>query len=228
MAGHSKFKNIQHRKSAQDKKRAKLFTRLIRDITTAAKSGTDPETNARLRNAISSAKAINVPKDRIERALSQKDDTSNYEEMRYEAFLDGAAFIIECHTDNKNRTVSLVKSTFSKYGGALTTNVTFMFDHCGIIQYPQDIASEEEITEIALELEANDIKILDEEFYIYTTVNEFNRVLEGLCEKLGPPSEACIGWCAIEAGQEVTEKIAKVIEILEDNEDVQRVYTNAS
>ena len=227
MAGHSKFKNIQHRKSAQDQKRAKLFTRLIRDITTAAKSGIDPETNPKLRNAISSAKAINVPKDRIDKALSQKEDTSNYEEMRYEAFLDGAAFIVECHTDNKNRTVSFVKSTFNKYGGTLATNVTFMFNHCGIIKYSKDTVSEENVVEVALELSVDDIKISDEEFHIYTSINEFNSILHSASLELGAPSEAHIGWVPIENGFEMTEKMMKVIEILEDNEDVQQVYTNA-
>lgn len=234
MAGHSKFKNIQHRKGAQDKKRAKIFTKLVRDIVAAAQNGTDPTSNARLRGAIIAAKAQNLPKERIEKALKTDDnDATNYVEMRYEGFAPGGiAIIVEASTDNKNRTASEVRFAFSKYGGNLgeTGSVNFMFDHVGMIHYPSSIASAEEIFEAAIEAGASDAQSDEEGHIIYTEVSGFSDVLEFMTNKYGPAEEAYIGWKpqnVIEVDdKERAEKLLKMIDALEDSDDVQNVFGN--
>ena len=156
MAGHSQFKNIMHRKGAQDKKRAKIFTRLIRELTVAAKAGADPDSNPRLRTAIAAARAANMPKDNIDRVLKKATgggEETNYEEIRYEGYgPGGVAIIVDALTDNRNRTASEVRAAFSKYGGNLgeTNSVGFMFDRIGLISYPKDLVSSEAAFELSL------------------------------------------------------------------------------
>ncbi|NRB11024.1 MAG: YebC/PmpR family DNA-binding transcriptional regulator [Rickettsiaceae bacterium] len=237
MAGHSKFKNIQHRKGAQDKKRAKIFTKLVSEIITAAKmGGVDPNNNPRLRTAITTAKGQNLPKERIDRALNQASDPtsgSDYTEIRYEGFLPGGiAIIVETLTDNKNRTVSYIRNIFGKYGGNLgeSGSVSFMFDKLGIINYPANIASNDEILESAIEAGADDAESDSEEHIIYTDVESFSEVLNYLTEKYQAPSESVIGWkpqnTIAVSDIEQAEKILKFIDALEDSDDVQEIYGN--
>lgn len=237
MAGHSKFKNIQHRKGAQDKKRAKVFTKLIREIVTAVKAGSaDPHNNPRLRSALTSARSQNLPKERIDKAINSAADSANaenYTEIRYEGFAPGGiAIIVEALTDNKNRTAAEVRSAFTKYGGNLgeTGSVSYLFNHLGVIQYPLNIASIEEILEIAIEAGANDVNS-DEEFHsIYTDIENFSHILEYLTNKYGVPEESYIGWMPLNTviidDTERAEKLLKLIEILEESDDVQRVFGN--
>jgi YebC/PmpR family DNA-binding regulatory protein len=196
VAGHSKFKNIQHRKGAQDKKRAKIFTKLVRDITSAAQYGTDSNANPRLRGAIIAARAQNLPRERIERALkSDANEANNFTEIRYEGFAPGGvAIIVEALTDNKNRTASEVRSAFSKYGGNLgeTGSVNFMFDHVGIIHYPVSIGSAEDVLEAAIEAGASDVDSDEDSHTIYTEVSSFSDVLEFMTNKYGASDESHI------------------------------------
>ena len=236
MAGHSKFKNIQHRKGAQDKKRAKIFTKLVREILTAASLGSpDPNSNARLRNAMVVARAQNLPKERIDRAISQAsgENNENYTEMRYEGYAPGGiAIIIEALTDNKNRTASDVRAAFTKFGGNLgeTGSVNFMFEHLGFIYYPTSIGSEDQILEQALEAGADDISSDTESHVIYTSIENFSSCLESLNNKYGPPEESYIGWKpqvqVTISEQEKAEKLLKLVDLLEENDDVQRVFGN--
>lgn len=237
MAGHSKFKNIQHRKGAQDKKRAKVFTKLVREIITAAKAaGADPAINPRLRNSISAARSLNLPKERIDRALAQATDPTsgdNYTEIRYEGFLPGGvAIIVETLTDNKNRTVSDVRSSFSKYGGNLgeTNSVSFMFDHLGKIEYALSVANADQMMEVAIESGAEDV-ISDEDGHeIYTTIESFSEVLEYLTNKFGTPLESGLEWkpqnTILIEDEEKAEKLFKLIDALEESDDVQKVFGN--
>ncbi len=237
MAGHSKFKNIQHRKGAQDKKRAKLFTRLVREILTAASNGQpDPNSNPRLRNAIITARAQNLPKERIERAINQASDPSlgdNYVDMRYEGFAPGGiAIIVEALTDNKNRTASDVRSAFTKYGGNLgeTGSVSFMFDHVGIVQYPATIGSNDDVLESAIEAGAMDVESDEESHTIYTDIDSFIECQEFLTTKYGASEDPHIGWkpqniITID-DKERAEKLLKLIDALEESDDVQRVFGN--
>lgn len=237
MAGHSKFKNIQHRKGAQDKKRAKVFTKLVREIITAAKiGGVDPHNNPRLRSGISAAKSQNLPKDRIEKALakaSDPSDTDNYTEIRYEGFLPGGiAIIVETLTDNKNRTVSDVRTAFSKHGGNLgeTGSVSFMFDRVGRIEYAHNVASDDEMMESAIESGANDVESSATEHFIYTDIESFSDCLEYLTKKYDMPTESEIEWkpqnSIMIEDEEKAEKILKLIDVLEESDDVQKVFGN--
>jgi YebC/PmpR family DNA-binding regulatory protein len=237
MAGHSKFKNIQHRKGAQDKKRAKIFTKLVKEIFTAAKiGGPDPVANPRLRSAITAARAQNLPKERIDKALSQASDpgsNESYTEMRYEGFAPGGiAIIVEALTDNKNRTASEVRSSFTKFGGNLgeTGSVNFMFDHLGIIQYPINVASADVIFESAIEAGANDIDSNDEQHTIYTDIEKFSNCLEFMTNKYGAPEDSHIGWkpqnIITISDFERAEKLLKLVDALEESDDVQQVFGN--
>jgi YebC/PmpR family DNA-binding regulatory protein len=237
MAGHSKFKNIQHRKGAQDKKRAKIFTKLVREIITAAKSGSpDPETNSKLRHAISAARGANLPKDRIDKAIKQASgdqDLDQYFEMRYEGFANGGiALIVEALTDNKNRTASDVRSSFTKYAGNLgeTGSVSFMFDHVGIITYSVAVANTDKIMEIALENEVLDVVSDDETHIFYTSVENFTKSMDGISKVLGDPIEANIGWkpknTIIVDDEDKLKNLLKLIDALEESDDVQRVFGN--
>lgn len=236
MAGHSKFKNIQHRKGAQDKKRAKVFTKLIRDITIAAKSGApDPHHNPRLRSAIIAARAVNLPKDKIDKALSDASNPAlkdNYEEIRYEGFFSGGiAIIVEALTDNRNRTASEVRATFSKHGGNLgeTGSVSFMFNKLGFIIFEQGTISFEAIFEDAIEAGASDLEHEGEHYIVFTAVEQYSQVLEKLSEKYGTPIESYIGWKphnTINVEGIGAEKLQKALDALEDLEDVQQVFGN--
>ena len=237
MAGHSKFKNIQHRKGAQDKKKAKIFTKLVREIITAAKiGGIDSVTNPRLRSAITAARSQNLPKDRIDRALQQASDpsdTDNYAEMRYEGFAPGGiAIIVETLTDNKNRTVSEIRSAFSKHGGNLgeSGSVSFMFDRVGRIDYPLGIAPAEDIMENAIESGANDVVSTDEIYSIYTDIDGFSECLEYMSSKYGAPIESEIEWkpqnTIIITEEEKAVKLLKLVDSLEESDDVQKVFGN--
>jgi YebC/PmpR family DNA-binding regulatory protein len=237
MAGHSKFKNIQHRKGAQDKKRAKVFTKLIREIVTSVKSGSsNPDNNPRLRTALTSARSQNLPKERIDKAINSAADsanTENYTEIRYEGYAPGGiAIIVEALTDNKNRTAAEVRSAFTKYGGNLgeTGSVNFLFNHLGLIQYKADIASAEDVLESAIEAGAGDADS-DEMFHsIYTDIENFSKILEFLSNKYGIPEESYIGWVPFNTvvinDKEKAEKLLKFVEVLEESDDVQRVFGN--
>jgi YebC/PmpR family DNA-binding regulatory protein len=236
MAGHSKFKNIQHRKGKQDAKRAKEFTKLIREIITATRSGQpDPAFNPRLRAAIIAARALNMPKDKIENAIkrgSSTNDGDNYDEMRYEGYASGGiAIIVETLTDNKNRTASEVRAAFTKAGGNLgeTGSVSFMFDHVGVIEYPANITNNDEIFEAVIEAGANDVESDEEYHVIYCDIEVFHAVQDALIAKFGNPENAKLIWKAkdsISVDDEAAEKLMKLIDTLEDNDDVQSVFGN--
>ena len=234
MAGHSKFKNIQHRKGAQDKKRAKIFTRLIKELAVAARGGTDPASNPRLRTALAGCRAANMPKDNIERVLKRAEggEGEEYEEIRYEGYgAGGTAFIVEALTDNRNRTASEVRAAFSKFGGSLgeTGSVSFMFDKVGQIIYPVEIINADSMFEAALEAGAQDVET-DNDTHIDTTVPEdFNAAREKLEEIFGAPEEAQLTWVAqntLDVNEDQARTLLKFIDTLEDNDDVQSLSFN--
>lgn len=235
MAGHSKFKNIMHRKGAQDKKRSKIFSKLAKEITVAAKMGTpEPDMNPRLRTAIQAAKAQNMPKDNIERAVKKSLDAGgeNYEEVRYEGFgTAGVGVIVETLTDNRNRTAGEVRSIFTKGGGNLgeTGAVSFSFDHVGAIEYPASVASEDEMFEAAIEAGADEVETDDDEHVLYVSGDSLHEVAKILEDKFGEPNSARLIWkpqVIIELDDEKGEKFLKMLEALEDQDDVQQVYAN--
>lgn len=236
MAGHSKFKNIMHRKGAQDKKRAKAFTRVIKEIIAAAKMGQpDPHFNPRLRVAINAAKTMNVPKDKIDNALKRASSSlqnDNYEEMRYEGYAPGGiALIVECLTDNKNRTAPEVRAAFTKFGGNLgeTNSVNFMFDHIGMLIFPKDVCSEDELFEYAINASASDCHTEGEHYEVLCAPNDLNMVRENLVEKLSDPLEMKLTWIPknnILVEGEQAEKLLKLLDHLEDIDDVNEVYGN--
>jgi len=235
MAGHSQFKNIMFRKGRQDKERSKLFSKLAREITVASKGGLpDPAHNPRLRTAIIAARAENMPKDNIERAIKkgQGGDAENYDEIRYEGYGPGGiALIVEALTDNRNRTAADVRAAFSKFGGALgeTGSVSFMFNRVGSIAYPKEKGSEDEMLEVALEVGADECITTDQGHEFTTSVEGFAGVRDALEAKLGTPSSAAITWRAqtpVEVKDDAGETLVKLIETLDDHDDVQHVYGN--
>ena len=235
MAGHSQFKNIMHKKGKQDAIRSKLFSKLAREITVAAKMGMpDPAMNPRLRLAVLAARAENMPKDNIERAIKKASggDSENYDEVRYEGYAPGGvAVIIEALTDNRNRTAGEVRSYFTKAGGALaeTGAVSFMFDHVGSIEYPGSVGSEDAIMEAAIEAGADDVISNEEGHEVITTIESFTEVAKALEAKFGEPRKSKLVWKpqnTITVDDEAGEKILKLIGNLEDNDDVQNVYAN--
>ncbi|MDE2356324.1 MAG: YebC/PmpR family DNA-binding transcriptional regulator [Alphaproteobacteria bacterium] len=236
MAGHSKFKNIQFRKDKQDKARSKLFSKLSRDITIAARQGLpDPAANSRLRLAIANAKAESMPKDNIDRAIkkAQGGDADMLEEIRYEGFgPGGVGMIVEVLTDNRNRAAANVRSVFNKHGGNLgeTGAVSFMFDRLGRIVYPAAAASEDALMEAAIEAGAQDVETGDPEHVVYTAFEDLNAVAEALEAVLGPAASTAVVWKAKSdtpvAGDEV-ERLVRLIDALEDDDDVQSVWSNA-
>lgn len=235
MAGHSQFKNIMHKKGKQDAIRSKLFSKLAREITVAAKSGLpDPNMNARLRAAVLAAKAENMPKDNIDRAIKKASgaDSENYDEVRYEGYAPGGvAVIIEALTDNRNRTAGEVRSYFTKAGGALaeTGAVSFMFDRVGMIEFNKKVASEDTMMEAAIEAGADDVSSTDETHEIITSVESLRDVAKALEEKFGDTRKAALVWRpqnTFKVDDEAGEKILKLINALEDNDDVQNVYAN--
>lgn len=237
MSGHSQFANIKHRKGAQDKKKAKLFTKILREISVAARTGQpDPNFNPRLRNAMIDARTNNMPKDRVDAAIKKASGEiggENFEEIRYEAYAPGGvAIIVEALTDNRNRTASEVRSLFTKSGGALgeTGSVGFMFDHVGVIQFEGKVASEEKMFEAALEAGAEEVESSAEIHVIITQPENFAAVRDALIEKFGDPLAAKLDWKAkvtVEISDlEAAQKLLKLIDALEDCDDVQKVTGN--
>ena len=235
MAGHSKWANIQHRKGRQDKLRAKLFSRLSKEITVAAKMGDpDPDKNPRLRLAVKEAKSNSMPKDNIERAINKATggDGDDYEEIRYEGYAPGGiAVIVETMTDNKNRTASTVRSTFSKHGGNLgeTGSVSFMFDRKGEVIYGAEAGDEDTVMMAALEAGAEDVESSDEGHVIYTADTDLAAVSDALEAELGEAESTKLIWMpqtTTEVDLDGAEKLMRLIEVLEDDDDVQRVTAN--
>ncbi len=235
MAGHSQFKNIMHRKGKQDKVRAQLFSKLGREITVAAKLGLpDPAFNPRLRAAILAAKAQSMPKDNIERAIKKASggDAENYEEVRYEGYgPGGVAVIVEVLTDNRNRTASDVRSTFSKNGGNLaeTGAVSFMFDRVGVVEFNAGVADADQMLEAAIEAGADDVISTQAAHEIYTTPDSLNEVSKALEAKFGEPRKTALLWKpqnTIAVDDEKGEQLFGLIETLEELDDVQNVYAN--
>lgn len=236
MAGHSKWANIQHRKGKQDKLRSKLFSKLAKEITVAAKMGDpDPDKNPRLRLAVKEAKSSSVPKDVIDRAIkkSQGGDAENYEEIRYEGYgPNGIAIIVEAMTDNRNRTASNVRSYFTKHGGDLgqTGSVSFMFDRVGEIMYPASAGDADTVMMAALEAGASDVESDEDGHWIYTADSDLAEVSAALEATLGESESAKLIWKP-QAPTEVTDvdhaqKLMKLIDTLEEDDDVQNVTAN--
>lgn len=235
MAGHSKFKNIMHRKGKRDAQRAKAFTKFAREITVAAKTGLpDPEMNPRLRLAIQAARAENMPKDNIERAIKKatEADSENFEPIRYEGYgPGGVAVIVEALTDNRNRTGPAVRAAFTKHGGNLgaTGAVAHMFDRVGEIVYPASAGSSDEILEAAIEAGAEDTVSDGEEHLISCTFEDLGPVSSALEEKLGEAQSVKAVWrptLTTEVSEDHAETMLKLISVLEDDDDVQSVYSN--
>ena len=235
MAGHSKFKNIMHRKGAQDKKRAKQFDKLSREITVAARMGQpDPDFNPRLRTAIQTAKSHSMPKDRIERAVqqSQAGDGDNFEEVRYEGFgPGGTALIVEALTDNRNRTAGDVRTTFAKNGGNLgeTGAANFMFERVGMIVYQAGVADAEAMFEAAAEAGAENVESDGDSHEIVTAPDDLHAVAKALEGRFGDPDSAKLAWKAHEpvpVSEDDARKLLKLLDALDDNDDVQEVYGN--
>ena len=235
MAGHSQFKNIMYRKGAQDARRAKQFTKIIREITVAAREGAaDVDGNPRLRTAVTAARNANMPRDTMERAIKRGSGEGGgdaYEAMRYEGYgPGGVALIVETLTDNRNRTASTVRSAFTKYGGNLgeANSVSFLFDRIGQIQYPKDAASEGAMLEAAIEAGAEDCQSSDSGHEITCQPDDFHQVTKALEDKLGPAERAGLAWRAntqIPVGDDQAETLFKLMEALEDD-DVQNVSSN--
>ena len=235
MAGHSQFKNIMHRKGRQDKVKSKLFSKLAREITVSAKLGLpDPAMNARLRAAIIAARAENMSKDSIERAIKKASgsDAEHYDEMRYEGYgPGGVAVIVEVLTDNRNRTAGEVRATFTKNGGNLaeTGAVSFMFDHVGLIEYDANVASADAMLEAAIEAGAEDVASSEGGHEIYTTAGDLGAVAKALEQKFGEPRKATLVWKpqnTVAVDDMAGEKLLKLIESLNEHDDVQNVYAN--
>jgi YebC/PmpR family DNA-binding regulatory protein len=234
MAGHSKFKNIMHRKGRQDAKRAKVFAKLGKELSVAARNGSDPDFNPRLRLAINAAKAQNMPNDNIARAIkrAEGDDAAIYEEVRYEGYgPGGVAIIVESLTDNRNRTASEVRAAFSKNGGNLgeTGSVSFMFDRVGIIRYAADAASADAMFEAALEAGAKDAASDEDGHEIICEPDDFSAVRDALEEKFGAAEEARLDWRAqnnVPVDEDSAVTLLKLLDVLDDNDDVQQVSAN--
>ncbi len=235
MAGHSQFKNIMHRKGRQDAARSKLFGKLAREITVAAKLGlADPDMNARLRAAIIAARAENMPKDNIERAIkkAQGGDAETYDEVRYEGYgPGGVAVIVEALTDNRNRTASDVRAVFSKNGGNLaeTGAVSFMFDHVGVVEFAAKAASADAMFDAALDAGADDVASSEGGHEVYVAQDRLREVAKALEAKFGEPRKAALVWKpqnTLPLDDSEGEKLVRLIEALEDHDDVQNVYAN--
>ena len=236
MAGHSQFKNIMHRKGAQDKKKAKVFTKLIRELTVAAKSGLpDPAANPRLRAAVTAARQANMPRDTVDRAIKRgagNEEGSNFEEVRYEGYAPGGvAVIVEALTDNRNRTASDVRAAFSKQGGSLgeTNSVSFMFDRVGEIAYEAKAGTADAIFEAALEAGAQDVASDEDGHVVTTSTEDFIGVRDQLEQKFGAPLESGFVWrpqTTVPLAEDAAQSVLKLIDVLEDNDDVQTVFAN--
>ena len=235
MAGHSKFKNIMHRKGAQDKKRSSMISKLSREITVAAKMGLrDPDMNPRLRAAINAAKAQSVPKDNIQRSIDKasKGDTESYEEIRYEGFgPGGVSLIIEALTDNRNRTATNVRTAVSKNGGNLgaSGSVSHAFDRMGLINYPAAAGDADKVFEAALDAGAEDVQSSEDGHEIWTAQGDLHEVAKALTPVLGEAEGAKLAWrpqAMIEVGEDDAATLFKLIDALDDDDDVQTVWGN--
>jgi YebC/PmpR family DNA-binding regulatory protein len=235
MAGHSKWANIQHRKGRQDAARSKLFSKLSKEITVAAKMGDpDPEKNPRLRLAVKEAKSSSVPKDVIERAINKGSaaDAENYDEIRYEGYgPEGVAVIVEAMTDNRNRTASSVRSIFAKSGGNLaeTGAVSFMFERKGLVTYPASVGDADTVLEAAIEAGAEDVESSEEGHEIYCADTDLHEVSNGLEAALGESESAKLIWkptTTTPLELDGAQKLMKLINALEDDDDVQNVTAN--
>ncbi|WP_339951671.1 YebC/PmpR family DNA-binding transcriptional regulator [uncultured Albimonas sp.] len=235
MAGHSKWANIQHRKGRQDAARSKLFSKLAKEITVAAKMGDpDPDKNPRLRLAVKEAKSQSVPKDVITRAINKASggDAETYEEIRYEGYAPGGvAVIVEALSDNRNRTASNVRSTFSKLGGNLgeTGSVQFMFDRMGQVIYAASVGDADTVMEAAIEAGAEDVESDADGHVIWCAADDLNEVSTALEDSLGEAETAKLVWkpnITNDLDQEAAEKVLRLINALEDDDDVQNVTAN--
>jgi YebC/PmpR family DNA-binding regulatory protein len=235
MAGHSQFKNIMHRKGKQDKVRSKVFGKLAREITVAAKLGLpDPAFNPRLRAAILAARAENMPKDNIERAIKKAsgNDAESYDEIRYEGYgPGGVAVIVEALTDNHNRTAGEVRATFTKNGGNLATTgaVSFMFNHVGVVEYDAKAASADAMLDAAIEAGADDVTSNDDGHQVFTTPESLRDIAKALEAKFGEARKSAMLWKpqnTVALDDAAGEKMLNLIELLDDNDDVQNVYAN--
>jgi YebC/PmpR family DNA-binding regulatory protein len=235
MAGHSKFKNIMHRKGAQDKKRSAMFSKLSREITVAAKMGTpDPDMNPRLRAAVLAAKAQSMPKDNIQRAIdkSTAGDGENYEDVRYEGFgPGGVSLIVEALTDNRNRTATNVRTAFAKNGGNLgaSGSVSHGFSRLGLITYPAKAGSADDIFEAAIEAGAEDVESGEEGHEIWTAQEDLHEVAKALEKVLGEPESTKLAWrpqTPVDVGEAEAATLLKLIDTLDEDDDVQTVWGN--
>ena len=236
MAGHSKFKNIQHRKGRQDKVRSKIFSKLSRDITLAAKTGVpDPKDNARLRLAVNAAKAESMPKDVIDRAIKKAagGEADTYEDIRYEGFgPGGVGLIVEVLTDNRNRAAANVRAIFGKNGGALgeTGSVAFMFDRLGQVVYPVAVAGEDAVMEAAIEAGAADVESDEEAHTVFAAFEDLGAVTEALEDRFGAPKSTGVVWrpkSLTPVSGDQAASLLKLMDALDDDDDVQTVYPNA-
>lgn len=235
MAGHSKFKNIMHRKGAQDKKRSSLFSKLSREITVAAKMGLpDPDMNPRLRAAVNAAKAASLPKDNIQRSIDKasRGDAETYEEIRYEGFgPGGVSLIIEALTDNRNRTATNVRTAVAKNGGNLGAggSVSHAFDRMGLISYPAGVGGSEKVFEAALDAGAEDVTSSEDGHEIWTAVGDLHEVTKALEPVLGEPEGAKLAWrpqIMVNVGEDDAATLFKLLDVLDDDDDVQVVWGN--
>jgi YebC/PmpR family DNA-binding regulatory protein len=236
VAGHSQFKNIMHRKGAQDAKRARAFAKMIREITVSAREGLpDIAFNPRLRSAVMAARAANMPRDTIERAIKKASGAGagdDYVEIRYEGYgPGGVAVIVEALTDNRNRTAPALRTAFNKYGGAMgeSGSVAFMFNRLGVVRYPAAAASAEAMLEAAIEAGADDVVSDAEGHEVIAGVEGFFAVRDALEQKFGPPAAAKIEWrpnITVPLDEEKAAAVLKLLDVLEDDDDVQNVYAN--
>jgi YebC/PmpR family DNA-binding regulatory protein len=235
MAGHSQFKNIMHRKGRQDAQKSKLFGKLAREITVAAKLGTpDPAMNPRLRAAVIAARQENMPKDNIDRAIKKAvgGESENYDEIRYEGYgPGGVAIIVEALTDNRNRAASDIRSYFTRSGGNLgeTGSVAFMFDRVGVIEYDRSVGSDDAMLDAAIEAGADDVISSESGHEIYASPENLREVARALEAKFGEPRKAALTWKpqnTVAVDDETGEKLLKLMDMLNEHDDVQNVFAN--
>jgi len=235
MAGHSKFKNIMHRKGAQDKKRSAMFSKLSREITVAAKSGMpDPDMNPRLRLAVNNAKALSMPKDNIQRAIDKAsaNEGDDYEEIRYEGYgPGGVALIVEALTDNRNRTATNMRIAFSRNGGnlAATGAVSHGFERKGMIEYPASVGGEDKVLEAAIEAGADDVESSEDGHTIWTDMEALHEVAKALEGALGEAESVKLAWkpnLTVDVAEDDAPTLLKLVDALEDDDDVQTVWGN--
>jgi YebC/PmpR family DNA-binding regulatory protein len=236
MAGHSQFKNIMHRKGAQDARRGRLFARLIREITVAAGQGLpDPASNPRLRAAVAAAREANMPKDTVDRAIKKAAGGAggeNYAEVRYEGYGPaGVAVMVEALTDNRNRTASDIRNAFAKHGGALgeTNSVSFLFNRIGIMWYPASVGSADDVLEAAIEAGADNVESDGTGHEITCGPDDFFVVRDALEARFGPPESGKVEWrptTSVTLDEERAATVLKLLDALEDSDDVQNVYAN--